>query len=301
MLKIFLVGTVLLIPLYSVFILMDDMQNISAKPYASFSDYWYQGKAELNRFELKQVRYGQVREGNAVLVFVTEDFLPDTQVKYEYKPADEQPVSTLKLNFTRKFLTGIYPYSMMSSIFTPIDANQGKTLKVTTSVQEWCGHTYMQFNYRDAQYHGQLRSYFQAENDQDLKIGNVWLEDAMWTQIRIDPHNLPGGEFDVLPGTQYLRLSHKKSMPQKAYASLKMETRNNKKHFLYTLTYKNISRELLIRFDTEFPYQIQSWEESNGNGELKTTAVRTNTMLLDYWTKNDNDDVVYRDQLGLGE
>jgi hypothetical protein len=157
----------------------------------------------------------------------------------------------------------------------------------------------MQFNYRNNQYHGQLRSYFQTESDQDVKIGNVWLEDALWTQIRIDPQNLPNGEFDVLPGTQYLRLSHKKSIPQEAKAILEVETSNNKKQFLYTITYKNIARELSIRFDTEFPYQIQSWEESNGNGGLKTTAVRTNTMLLDYWTKNDNNDAVYREKLGL--
>jgi hypothetical protein len=274
-------------------------ENVNTKSYKTFSDYWYQGKAELNRFALQQVRYGEMREGDAVLVFVTEDFLPDKQVKYEYKPADEQPVSTLKLNFTRKFLTGIYPYSIMSSVFTPIDASNGKTLKVTTSVQEWCGHTFMQLNYRNGQYSSQLRSYFQAESDQDVKIGNVWLEDALWTQIRIDPQNLPKGDFEVLPGTQYLRLSHKKSVPQEAVAILEVETSNSKKQFVYTLRYKNIPRELSIRFDTEFPFQIQSWEESNGDGELKTTAIRTNTLLLDYWTKNGNQDVVYREELGL--
>ena len=42
-----------------------------------FGDYWYQGKAELNRFELSQVRYGEIRKGDAVLIFVTEDFLKD--------------------------------------------------------------------------------------------------------------------------------------------------------------------------------------------------------------------------------
>ncbi len=97
-----------------------DNTGLTANTNSSFSDYWYQGKAELNRFELKQVRYGEIREGDAVLVFVTEDFLPETQVKYEYKPVSEQPVSALKLNFTRKFLTGVYPYSMMSSVFTPV-------------------------------------------------------------------------------------------------------------------------------------------------------------------------------------
>ena len=38
---------------------------------ANFGDYWYQGKAELSRYDLKQVRYGEIHQGDAVLIFVT--------------------------------------------------------------------------------------------------------------------------------------------------------------------------------------------------------------------------------------
>jgi len=41
---------------------------------AKFSNYWYQGKAEVNVFDLQQSRYGEVRPGKAVMIFVTEDF-----------------------------------------------------------------------------------------------------------------------------------------------------------------------------------------------------------------------------------
>ena len=36
-----------------------------------FNDYWYAGDAELTRYALQQVRYGEVHEGDAVLIFVT--------------------------------------------------------------------------------------------------------------------------------------------------------------------------------------------------------------------------------------
>ena len=39
-----------------------------------FKGYWYAGKAEVSSYKLEQARYGEIREGNAVLVYVTEDF-----------------------------------------------------------------------------------------------------------------------------------------------------------------------------------------------------------------------------------
>ncbi len=72
-----------------------------------FKDYWYAGKAEISSYQLKQARYGETREGNAVLIYVTEDFLPDAQVKADNQ--NESNVPVLKLNATKKFNTGNYP------------------------------------------------------------------------------------------------------------------------------------------------------------------------------------------------
>ena len=113
-----------------------------------FGDYWYRGKAEVTSYRLQQARYGQIREGDAVLIFVTEPFSESRHVKLD-RPGEAggDAVTVLKLNATRKFLTGIYPYSMMTSVFTPIDANSdARAIKITTSSQEWCGHTFTQLN-----------------------------------------------------------------------------------------------------------------------------------------------------------
>src|SRR3990172_8676829 len=53
---------------------------------ASAQDFWMHwgdGKAELNGYSLKQPRYGTLRSGTAVLVFVTEDFSDASRVKAE--------------------------------------------------------------------------------------------------------------------------------------------------------------------------------------------------------------------------
>ena len=55
---------------------LEGRENATKFPESDqFSKYWYQGKAELTRFDLQQVRYGEIHQGNGVLIFVTEDFV----------------------------------------------------------------------------------------------------------------------------------------------------------------------------------------------------------------------------------
>lgn len=126
-----------------------------------FKNYWFDGTAELSSYQLTQSRYGEPREGKAVLIYVTEDFLNKEQVKANRKSKVSQTV--LKLNRTKKFNTGIYPYSIMTSLFTRL--GQKKPLaKITTSVQEWCGQAYTQLNRRET-LQISSHSYFEGEAD----------------------------------------------------------------------------------------------------------------------------------------
>ena len=164
------------------------------KPNQQFKDYWYAGKAEITSYKLEQARYGEIREGKAVLVYVTEPFLPNVQVKADQK--NPKNVSVLKLNATKKFNTGIYPYSIMQSTFYPV-ANNQYALKVSASIQEWCGQVYTQINNRD-QFEVTSHSYFEGEADQNFNLEKTVLENEIWTQLRIDPNSLPIGDFKII-------------------------------------------------------------------------------------------------------
>ena len=266
-----------------------------------FGRYWSQGKAELTRYELRQARYGEIHTGEAMFIFVTEPFLPDRQVKLE-RGDPSKGVTVLKLNSVRKFFTGIYPYSLMTSTFTPVsfDPNRASTLKVASSSQEWCGQTFTQLNLRNGRYEGALRSYFEDEGDRAFGFPAGWLEDELWTRIRLAPETLPVGVVQVVPGLQYARLWHKDLRPEKAEATLTPDGREN----VYTLDYSAIPRKLVIRFEREFPYKIGSWEETqpgafDGSPLLTTKAVATRSLMLDYWKRHDNTDAHYRKELGL--
>ena len=108
------------------------------------------------------MRYGEIHEGDAVLVFVTEEINPALQVKADYSGPENVPI--LKLNAVRKFFTGIYPYSIMTSVFTPMDVlKYPLPLKITSSSQEWCGHVYTQMNLSDNEYRVRVHSYFEKD------------------------------------------------------------------------------------------------------------------------------------------
>ena len=258
-----------------------------------FRKYWYQGKGELTRYSLEQARYGEIHKGDAVLIFVTEPFLTDKQVKLD-SGKSPNAVSVLKLNLTKKFYTGVYPYSLMTSTFSPVDFQKQRTLKVTSSTQEWCGQTYSQLNFRNNGYHALLHSYFQDEADQDLNLKAAWLEDEIWTRIRLAPETLPVGDVEMIPAMQFVRLGHVDLKVEPVTAARKRDGKMEN----YTVQYKNLKRTLTIRFDAAFPYAIQSWEEKTPDG-LTTRAVKTNSILLDYWNKHNVADAPLRKKLGL--
>ena len=255
-----------------------------------FKDYWYAGTAEITSYKLTQERYGELREGTSVNIFVTEDFVPDVQVKANNTSSNNIPV--LKLNHTKKYLTGIYPYSVMTSIFSPVQTNQ-HPIKVTHSIQEWCGHVYVQLNNRK-KFEIKAHSYFEGEADQEIDLPKVWLESDLWSRVRINPEELPTGNFTVLPSFEYFRMSHKEIASHSAIGSLvKGDSISS-----YTLSYSDLDRELKIYFSSQFPYTIERWEETHANG-LKTTAEKMKRMRSAYWGQNSNKDLRLRDSLGL--
>ena len=312
--NIFKIKIILLILITTTSLLISCVDNKSSKPNAEnialneatieikkaaqqlsdeFKTYWYTGEAEITSYQLEQARYGEIREGKAVLIFVTENFLPQIQVKAD----EENPsnISILKLNATKKFNTGIYPYSIMQSTFFPVTNNK-HALKVSLSMQEWCGHVYAQLNNRN-DFEITSHSYFQGEADKSFHLDKAILENELWTQLRLDPKRLPTGELQIIPSLEHARFRHIDIKPYKATATLNKNS--------YTISYPELDRSLVINFNPEFPYEISGWEETFKSGfgsnakTLTTKATKLVTIKSPYWRKNRNKDEVLRNTLQL--
>ena len=258
--------------------------------------YWYSGGAEITSYKLTQARYGELREGEAVMVFVTEPFSPKSNTKADSPSKDN--VNVLKLNFTKRFNTGIYHYSMMSSTFYPVDGST-QSLKVSTSVQEWCGHVYMELQNKK-KFELVNHSYFEGESFVS-SIDKTPLEDDVWSQIRLHPETLKS-KSKMIPSFFYLRLMHKEA---KAYDCTMMRAENKDQTTVVTISYPELERTLKIRYSTDFPHSILSWTESYPDGfgankkMLETTGVATKSIRSEYWNKNGNADEKMREELGL--
>lgn len=270
----------------------------------SLTEYWYEGKAEINTYSLEQARYGATRPGQVTMVFVSEDFLTDKQVKNDnYTNPNSTP--TLKTNIIRRFVTGIYDYSIMTSVFTPTKTSeQPHTLKVSTSMQDWCGQTYTQLNYADGgRWDKQLRSYFEQEGDLNEEIPADFLEDELFNRIRSGWEDLPVGEFNIVPSTSYLLMTHKPYQAQRATVTINTYEGNEEEPIKksYKINYGTDGRELEIFFDPAPPYVISGWEETypSRGKTLVTKAHLTHQVRAPYWNQNSVADEGLRAEIGL--
>jgi len=263
------------------------------KKHKNFNQYWYDGNAEITSYKLSQVRYGEIHEGRAVTIFVTEDFLPEKQVKADYQ--NEKNIPVLKLNSTKKFLTGVYPYSLMTSTFSPVD-NDIHPLKITFSSQEWCGNTFMQLNNRK-NFEIDFYSYFESNSDKKLSLEKNVLENSFWNLARINPYQIKKGRYKIIPSFEFLALNHKKIKPYDAEVNLlKQDNLLN-----LTIYYPELKRKLILNLTEDFPFTIESWEEHMVRGEKKlvTKAEKIEKIKVKYWNKNSNKDKIIREKLRI--
>jgi len=166
---------------------------------------------------------------------------------------------------------------------------------------------FTRLDYSGTGYEGMLDSYFPDEGDQPLNLGNAMLEDEIYTRIRINPESLPLGDVLVIPSMQHNRFRHLEIGVQKANTKLTDSVVDNQNLKIYTLNYQKIDRSLSVVFEAEFPHKILQFRESflSGFGDdahkMTTVGTLTNSIMLDYWTKNNPQDTTYRKSLGLSQ
>jgi len=265
--------------------------------------FWNQGLAEVSSYTLNQARYGEIHQGDAVLIFVTEPFSLSKQVKIDEANSDSKDYcEVFKMNAIRHFPTGIYDYSVMESVFTPVKSEKaGGTLKATCSVQDWCGQVFSQLNLKNDRYRFRQFSYFETESDEDQILEKAILEDEVWTLLRLNPELLPQGVLNMIPSLHFLRFMHLEAVPYPAIAKNEVLTDFS----VYTISYSKPKRELKIYYNSAFPYEIQGWDETYLDGfgadskMLTSTAKLKHSMMTDYWNKHGISDSTFRKELML--
>lgn len=276
----------------------------NANPSTDFNRYWFQNKAEISTFELQQGQFGEQHSGSVQLIYVVEPFLREKQVKPDSPASNPNgTLNVLKLNTTRNFVSGLNQTSMMMSVFTPLNtAWDPFTLKTNFSVQNWCGQVFGQLNLNPSQnvYDYTLNSFYEKDGDRKTQIERAFLEDEVWTRLRIQPKSLPVGKIRMIPAQFTSHLMHQDLAVMDAEAELVTNPPQN----TYKITYPHLNRTLEIRFQSKFPYAINSWKETfpafdGSQTMLTTTARRVATLKSAFWQFNKNKDRAQRKSLRL--
>lgn len=282
------------------------MTNRWAVPQTSaskaFWQHWGDGKAELSGYRITTMRYGAKRQGELVLIYVTEPLDRRTLIKDDSGQLPrQQQLQVLKLNQMLRFNTGIYPYSVMTSVFAPVSGYGGERFspaKIALSAQEWCGHVYQQVRPLEHSFTSSIRSYFSSEGEADDRVtvpAGALYEDALLIQLReLDgPFN---GRQDwtghLVPSLWRSRKAH--VQPTKTRATIRRSTveLEGVEATRFELSFDGVTRTIDVQ--RAFPRRILGWSQSDGEQVSLLETVR-----LSYWRLNGLGDERYRQQLGL--
>lgn len=275
-----------------------------------FKSLWYDGNAELSSYAVTVNRYGEVREGKRVLVYVTEPLRIATRIKPDVKLADEEALNIMKLNDTLTFQTGIYPYSVMRSVFQSVEDEgmytKGSLAKQAMTVQEYCGMVYEQLFRKDKALHHKLYSYFESEGEVDTTYseaeGEIYSEDQLWILIRnLDHTFIAAGEekmLRVIPSAWARRTAHVDVEIQDAKVS-KSETSvelslAGQSIEAYSLRWSVGDRWVETQVEAAYPHRILTYKTSKGESGELLASIRE-----PYWRLNSNEDEKYLEDLKL--
>ncbi|MBL0342216.1 MAG: hypothetical protein IPP71_15680 [Bacteroidetes bacterium] len=276
-----------------------------------FSNYWNGSEAEVSSFNLLQSRFGEIHKGQAVLIFETKQFSRSLQLTTEkISEKKDDIIQVLRMNQSRNFNTGISATSTMTEVVTPVNRKEGNyALKVTGSVQEWAGQTYLQLNLDPNKYHIQLRSLLESQSEQNQVALLTFPEDQFWCTIRINPKDLPVGEMLIIPGLISSRFRNTEIKAMKAKLTLTKANNNELGNFVnmlkYSVSYMEDERVLEIFFKATSPYQICGWKETYSEGtetkskKLTTIAILSSSIKSEFRTKSSANFTGLRDSLGL--
>jgi hypothetical protein len=244
------------------------------------------------------------------MVFVTEPMRLTTHIKPDEALPDSEAVEVLKLNDLRKFPTGIYDYSVMTSVFSAVEEENGiplfGTMKVAFSAQEWCGTVAERMVREESRYEGALYSYFESEGEQSWSLPHrdeVEAEENLWIAVRElrGPMMAEGEtrEIRIVPAAWNRRKRHK--APAIVTATLAKGTPAEHRTDLgsiearpFTWRVDGEEEGTMVWVETAYPHRILSWEEPDGtHGEIQASRREP------YWKQNANRHRHLRNRLRL--
>lgn len=265
-----------------------------------FWEHWGDGRGELTGYRLTQPRYGELREGEVVLVVVTETLDAAERVKSDR----DRGTPVLKLNEARDFRTGLYDYNGMLTTWLALDGSLPRGLPVRSrfSLQEWCGHAFEDLVVEDegTRLRTTVNTYFEGESGATELVleGEVLAADAMPLLVRELAGELIGaGEerpVGWVPSSLSRRLHHRELVRQQATLRRSEPTTLLDGSTGHITTVEAPEGTWRWHVADDAVNSLVGWEGPDGE-----RAVRTGSLRRAYWRDSREGDEGLRAALGL--
>ncbi len=283
-------------------------QQLPDEPLAGasteFWEWWGDGRAEVAGYRMHVERYGEPREAELALIYVTEPHDRRTWIKDD---GAEEPYRTevLKLISSATFLTGFYPYSVMTTVFSPVDRYRSEAfspVRISHSVQEWCGsYSHMLFPGSD-RFRSLRLSYFAQHGERLLNVAKdpeALYEDALLIQLReLDGPFAEGGDWEgeLVPELWRLRAGHGELEPVDARIRREEGVREWGGEEVPVTRFTLVAEGYERVWDVERnpPRRVLGWRTSTGD-----EAELLESERLAYWELNRLGDESVRERIGL--
>jgi len=275
----------------------------------AFWGHWGDGRAEIATYDLTIPRYGELRSGSAVAIFVTEPFAAGARVKSD-RGGGADVFQALKLNLVKDFATGVYDYNTMLSAFVATESKAGMTAgepaKLSFSSQEWCGQVYEQVLFDADVVRDTAHSYFEGEADRERTLprpGGGLAEDTLylWARGLAAPSLEPGEtqQLSLLRSLQRVRMEHLPLVWQEATLSREggSTTTTVPAGSFEVDTFRariEGGPEWIFHVERAAPRRLVRWRLSTGE-----QAELVATERLPYWQLHGNRDLDRLDGIGL--
>jgi hypothetical protein len=302
-------------PALAALLLVSALTLGSGGPAPTFESYWEDGRAELSGYRYHVMRYGEAREGQAVMITVTEPFSESKRVKVDdpsKNPADT--FEAVKMNLVRDFQTGIYDYNTMTSVF--VRSRDFSPVKVSFASSEWCGNVYEEIQVDPGAVRQTLRSYFEGESGERslARPPSGVLEDQLFVLLRgLRGDFLRPGErrtVALLPSSVGRRLAHRplawvnaaiarSPKPERVTVAAGAFSAD-----LYRVTTAD-ARTGSFWVEHAYPHRIVRWSWAGGaaqgrkGSEATESAELAGSARLRYWELHGNGQETFLRQLGL--
>lgn len=278
----------------------------------AFWKTWGDGNAEVATYAATVSRYDSLRAASVVLVTVTEPVDRTTWIKDDSATGNAR-LDVIKLNHMETFQTGVYPYSVMTSVFMPVadfGADVGGRFapaKLTLTAQEWCGHVWHGVWPSAGSFQASMRSYFATEGETDRTVeapkGTLY-EDALLVQLReLDGPFAGGADWSgsLVPALWEQRMAHRPLAPvaatiARADTAVAGPDGDPLAATRFRIAYAG-ARGPFVRtvvVEKQAPRRVLGWTTSRGE---RVRLVRS--LRMPYWRLNRPGDTRWRDSLGL--